>query len=170
MADLLTHVLVPYVLLVPATWRFARLDRRWVPVAMGGAAIPDLEKLSVLVDARTVEGVLGYPFSYEAISSLGGVLLIGAGIALLFADHRRTVYALLVFGGATALFLDGLRAFADGYANPWLYPLSYVRIPTPSLYVTSDVLVPVLAVSLAVLVASLDRYQPWKANGWWGWG
>jgi len=157
MADLLTHVLVPYLLLTPASWRFADLDRRWIPVAMGGAAIPDLSKLSLLIDARTVESVIGYPFTYQAISSLGGVLLIAAAIALVFAESRRAAYGWLVFGGVTALVLDGLRAFADGYANPWLYPLVYDRLPTPSLYVTADPLVPFLAVTAALAVFTVDR-------------
>lgn len=162
MADLLTHVLVPFIVLVPVSWRVEWLDRGWISVAMGGAAIPDLEKLSVVLDPRAVESLLGYPFTYEAISSLGGVLLIGAVIALAFADARRRAYAFLVFGGLTALVIDGMRAFADGTANPWLYPFSYARIPTPSLYVTSDWYVPMLSVALAVLVVLLDRYRPWE--------
>lgn len=162
MADLLTHVLVPFILLTPLGWRFDWLESRWTAVAMGGAAIPDLVKLSVLLDARTIEALLGVPFSYRAVSSAGGLLLIAAAIALLFAEARRRVFGFLVVGGSSALVLDGLRAFADGYANPWLYPFSYARIPTPSLYVTSDVGVTLLAVGLGLAVFILDLHRPWE--------
>jgi hypothetical protein len=157
MAELLTHVLVPYVVLTVLGWRF-EFDQRWVPVAMGGAAIPDLSKVDLLVDHRTVEALVGHGFEWSPISSLAGVVVIGAAIALLFGDGvRRRAYTALLFGGASALVVDGLRAFADGRSNFWLYPI-YWRPPTPSLYVTSDSRVTVVAVSVAVAVFLLDRY------------
>lgn len=157
MAELLTHVLVPYVLLTVAGWRW-EFDRRWIPVAMGGAAIPDLIKIELVVDSTVVESVVGHGFTWSPISSLGGVLVIGAGIALLFGDGlRRRAYAALLFGGFSALVLDGMRAFADGRSNFWLYP-AYWRPPTPSLYVTSDSRVTALAVGVALVVFALDRF------------
>ncbi|MFC7076954.1 metal-dependent hydrolase [Haloarcula halophila] len=157
MAELLTHVLVPYVLLTIAGWR-VEFDRRWVPVAMGGAAIPDLSKIAIVLDSKTVEQAIGHGFTWSPISSLAGVLVIGAAISLLFGDRlRRRAYAALLFGGTSALVVDGLRVFADGRSNFWLYPI-YWRPPTPSLYVTSDSRVTVVAVSVAVAVFLLDRY------------
>lgn len=49
MADLLTHVLVPYILLTVIGWRID-IPKRWIPVAMGwgGAAVPDLVKISLV--------------------------------------------------------------------------------------------------------------------------
>jgi len=78
-----------------------------------------------------------------------------ADIPPVYADS--SLYVGRTFGGVTALVLDGLRAFADGYANPWLYPLVYDRLPTPSLYVTADPLVPFLAVTAALAVFTVDR-------------
>lgn len=156
MADLLAHVLVPYVLLTVADWRFDWLSERWVVVGMAGAAIPDLAKVRLVVPDALVERTLGVPFSYTPIGSLGGVLLIAAAIALAFERDRRRVYGLLVFGGFSALVVDGLRAFADGRADFWLYPL-WVRPPTPGLYVSSD---PWVAPTVAVVAAgvyAIDR-------------
>jgi hypothetical protein len=157
MADLLTHVLVPYILLTALGW-VVDVPEQMIPVAMGGAAIPDLVKINIIVDADLVSGILGVPFSFSSISSLAGVVLISGVIALSFGDDcRRSAYGFLLFGGATALVFDGLRVFADGAAGFWLYPL-WVRPPTPNLYVTSDPTVAVVAVITALVVGLLDRY------------
>lgn len=158
MADLLTHVLVPFLLLTPASWRVERLDPRWIVVAMCGAAIPDLVKIGIVVDQRLVESLLGLPFSYAPISTLGGVVVIAGGIAIFFESRRRTAFGWLLGGGLSSLVLDGLRVFADGRANSWLYPFTWWRPPTPSLYVTSDFCVTVVAVTAAVVVVLVGRY------------
>ncbi|WP_424017525.1 hypothetical protein ACOZ4N_16885 [Halorientalis pallida] len=157
MAELLTHVLLAYVLLTVASWWTDAVTDRWVPVGMAGAAIPDLLKVERLVDERVLEGLLGVPFSYAPISSLGGVLVVAAGIALCFTEHRARVYGLLVAGGASSLVLDGLRMYADGHAGFWLYPLWW-RPPTPNLYVTSDPRVTGVAVLVSACVFLLDRH------------
>jgi hypothetical protein len=159
MADLLTHVLVPFVLLTPASWRFDRLSKRWIVLAMAGAAIPDLVKIDNVLDEGLIQTALGVPFSYDPISTLGGVLVIAGAITLCFGTERRRVYAVLVFGGLTSLVLDGLRVFVDGQANFWLYPFVWWRPPTPSLYVTSDPGVLVVALAASTLVFLLDRYR-----------
>jgi len=156
MADLLTHVLIAYVLVTVARWRLS-FPRHWVPVAMGGAAIPDLVKVNIPVESSLVEGVLGMGFSYGPISSLAGVVLLGGAIALAFDDdYRRRAYAFLVAGGICSLVVDGLRAYADGRADFWLYPIPW-RPPTPSLYVTSDPRVLVFALVVAFVIFVVDR-------------
>jgi hypothetical protein len=159
MADLLTHVLAAYVVLTVASWQFDRLTRPWIVVGMAGAAIPDLVKVDLVVDDSVIEGLLGVPFNYAPISSLAGVILIGGAIALCFGDrYRRRAFGFLVAGGCLSLLTDGLRAYADGQAGFYLYPLWW-RPPTPSLYVTSDprVTVVVLVVGIGVFLA--DRYH-----------
>jgi len=158
MAELLTHVLVPYLLLTPASWRFRWLRRRWIVIAMAGAAIPDLVKVDIVLDNALIESATGLPFSYAPISSLAGVLVIAGAIALLFAARSRRAYGYLLFGGFSSLALDGMRVFADGRADFWLYPLWW-RPPTPSLYVTSDPRVTVLSVTAALAVFLADRYR-----------
>lgn len=157
MADLLTHVLVAYVVLTVAGWRGGWLEPRWVAVGMGGAAVPDLVKVERLVDEGVVQSALGIPFEYDPVSSLAGVLVIAAAITLFFGHARRRVYALLVAGGLLSLVLDGLRVYVDGSSSFWLYPLWW-RPPTPGLYVTADARVVVIAVAVAAVVALVDRY------------
>jgi hypothetical protein len=158
MADLLTHLLVPYILLTVASWRVDWLDQRWVVVGMGGAAIPDLIKMEIVLDDSTVEPLLGIPFTYAPLSTLGGVLLLAGVITVAFERrHWERVFGLVTFGGLTSLVLDGLRVYADGRASAWLYPLTNWRPPTPSLYVSSDPTVLVVALLVAGAVAVLDR-------------
>ena len=47
MADLLTHILVPYVILTVVSWQFDWLTKRWIIIGMAGAAIPDLVKINI---------------------------------------------------------------------------------------------------------------------------
>lgn len=159
MADLLTHILLPYVILTVASWQFEWLTKRWVIIGMAGAAIPDLVKINIVLDSSVIESLLGMPFSYAPISSLGGVLIIAAAITVFFQKQRRQVFVFLVFGGLTSLVVDGLRVFADGQSGFWLYPFTWVRPPTPSLYVTSDIRVPVAAVMVSTVVFIFDHWK-----------
>lgn len=158
MADLLTHVLVPFILLTPASWRLPWLERRWIVIGMAGAAIPDLVKIGIALDDDAIEAILDVPFSYAPISSLGGLVIIAGGIAILFTGRVRRAYRYLLFGGLASLVIDGLRVFADGRADFWLYPIWW-RPPTPSLYVTSNPRVTALALALASVVLVADRYR-----------
>ena len=158
MADLLSHLLVAYALLTVVSWRIDWLTRKWVVVGTGGAAIPDLVKVRVLLDADTIEATLGIPFSYAPLSTLGGVLLVAGLITLAFEREQwRRVYPLVVASGLSSLLGDGLRAYADGRASAYLYPFTNWRPPTPSLYVSSDPRVLVIAVVVATAVFVLDR-------------
>lgn len=160
MADLLTTVLAAYVLLTVTGWWVEWLGPRWVVIGMGGACIPDLQKVDILLDADTVSAALGIPFTYGVTSTLGGVLLLAGAITLLFERRWwRRVYTLLVIGGVVHIVLDGLRVWADGRASQWLFPfLPSYRPPAPSLYVTSDPRVPALVIAVSLLVFAADQY------------
>ncbi|WP_231852337.1 hypothetical protein [Haloquadratum walsbyi] len=95
MAVLLTHVLVPYIILTVASWQFNWLTDRWIVIGMAGAAIPDLIKIEIIVDAGVVETLLGVPFKYAPISSLGGALLIAGAITVFFERQRRQIFSFL---------------------------------------------------------------------------
>jgi len=158
MADLLSHVLAAYVLFTLAGWRSDAVTRRWVVVAMGGAAIPDLSKASIVVAPRTVEKTTGLPFSYAPFSTLGGVVLVAGLLALLFGDEsRRRAWGFLVAGGITSLVVDGLRLSIDGRAGTLLYPLTWWGPPSPNLYLTSDPRVLGVTLGVAAVVFVVDR-------------
>ena len=159
MADLLSHLLVAYTVLTVASWRVDWLTKRWVVVGVGGAAIPDLVKVDLLLEEELVESALGVPFTYTPLSTLGGVLLVAGLITLAFDRGRwRRVYGLVFLGGVSSLVGDGLRAYADGRASAWLYPVTNWRPPTPSLYVSSDPAVLVVVLVVAGAVFALDRW------------
>ena len=116
---------------------------------------PLVRLFGVIVLLAAVGG-LGMPFDYAPVASAGGVLLVAGAIALAFARrHRRAAFTFLVTGGGLSLVLDGLRVYADGRAGPWLYPFTWWRPSTPSLYVTSDPRILVVAVAGAVY--AVDR-------------
>lgn len=160
MADLLSHVLVAYVVLTVAGWRLDWLSREWVVVGMGGAIIPDLQRLDLLVDSTAVEGLLGIPFTYDHLGTLGGLVLVAALVTVAF--ERRwwgRVYGLLLAGGLSHLLVDGMRVWADGRAGAWLFPVfPGWRPPSPNLYVTANPVIPLLAALVAALVFGADRW------------
>ncbi|CCQ33094.1 membrane-bound metal-dependent hydrolase protein [Halorhabdus tiamatea SARL4B] len=159
MAELLSTVLVTYAAFTIAGWWLDGLDRRWVVVAMGGAAIPDLVKIEILVDADVIENAIGLPFDYSPVASVAGVVVVAGIIALLFGEQwRRTAYAVLLASGGFSLVIDGLRVYADGFANFYLYPL-WVRPPTPGLFVSSDPAVLVVAILVSTVTFGIDRWK-----------
>lgn len=157
MADLLTHVLVAYVLLTVVGWRVEWVTERWVVVGMCGAVIPDLNRLALVVDETPIQATLGVPYSFDALHTLLGVLLIAGAVAALFDPGRRAkAYAVLVAGGLSHLVVDGWVIYADDRAGFLWYPLWW-RPPTPNLYVSADPLVPATALVIAGLVFGIDR-------------
>lgn len=162
MADLLTHVLVAYAVLTAVGWRIAWLRPPWVAVGVGGAIIPDLQRLDLVVDSHLIESLLGVPFTYDHLGTLGG-LVLAAGVVTIAFERRwwPRVYGLLCAGGFTHLLLDGMRVWADGRANHWLFPLLPVwRPPSPNLYVSSDPVVLTVAVAVAIAIYAIDRRRP----------
>ncbi|WEL16695.1 MULTISPECIES: hypothetical protein [unclassified Halorhabdus] len=158
MADLLSTVLVTYAAFTVASWRIDGLDRRWIVVAMGGAAIPDLVKVQILVDADVIGNALGVPFSYSPVASIAGVVVVAGIIALFFGEQwRRQAYAVLLASGGFSLVIDGLRVYADGFANFYLYPL-WIRPPTPGLFVSADPAVLVVALLVSGVTFGIDRW------------
>lgn len=157
MADLLSHVLLAYAGCTVASW-YRPIPDRWIAVVMVGAILPDLNRITLLVANGTLEAALGIPFDFGALSTLGGgIALAGIG-AMVVADRHRRVFAALFAGMLSHLLVDGVKAYADGAAGAWLYPFTWARYPTPSLYVSSDPAVLAVAVSLAVITFALDRF------------
>ena len=161
MAELLTHVLAAFVLFNILGWMIEWLEPRWVVVGMVGSILPDLNRLDMAVDSAVIEGILGVPFIWGAIHTLGGVVLLSLGGALLFAtiQARRRAFLLLVGGGVSHLLLDAVKAWADGYNGAYLYPLSWWRNPTPGWYVSADRWVLAVALVCAVVVLLIDRRE-----------
>lgn len=158
MAELLSHVLLAYALFTVAGWGLDWLDRRWVAVGMIGSLVPDVTRIGLFVSDVWVEETLGVAFRIDAVHTLGGVLLLCGVGATLFARESRRAFGVLLAGALSHLLVDAVKAWADGAAGAWLYPLTWWRHPTPSLYVSADWWVAVLSAGLAVGVLLCDRY------------
>ncbi|SDJ56119.1 metal-dependent hydrolase [Natronorubrum texcoconense] len=157
MAELLSHVLAAYALGTVVSWRLEWVTKRWVAVAMIGALLPDLNRIGLFVTDATLESVLGVPFSVDAIHTLGGVVLLSAIGAMVVADQHRRVFGVLLAGALSHLLVDAVKAYADGAAGAWLYPVTWARHPTPNLYVSSDPAVLAVVGVTALLVWWTDR-------------
>ena len=134
MPDLLTHVLVGYslgtLLVTRRGW-----PREMTTVVMLGALLPDFTKIQLVLTDAQVEALVGSPFSWGALHTLGGVLVTAAIGALLVGETlRRRVFVLLLGGAAAHLILDSLLVKPSGYAGLLWWPLLTTALPTPGLY------------------------------------
>lgn len=159
MADLLSHVLVAYALGTVASWYLEWVTKRWVAVGTIGALLPDFNRVGLLVTDATLESAVGAPFSVDGIHTLGGVVLLSGIGAMVFTDDHRRAFGALLTGALSHLLVDGLKAYADGAAGAWLYPVTWYRHPTPSLYVSSDPAVLAVSAAMAGLVLWYDRWR-----------
>ena len=162
MADLLTHVLVAYILAVLFSFRYDWITPSMVTVAMLGAVVPDLAKIGLVVPNARVKSLLGLPFDWWALHMLGGTLVaITIGALLTGPAYRRRVFLLLALGAVSHHVLDALLINPSGYSYALLWPLTTYHPPTPNLYLSSDRW-PALA---SAIVAIVVWYFRWHRSG-----
>jgi membrane-bound metal-dependent hydrolase YbcI (DUF457 family) len=152
MPDLLTHVLIGYVLGTLITTRTTASAPAMTTVVMLGALLPDLTKIQLVITDAHIEAVLGILFAWRALHTLGGVLVTASvGALLVGPTTRRRVFRLLLAGAVSHLVLDSLLSKPSGYAAALWWPFLHTGLPTPGLYVSSDRWPALVAGSLAVL-------------------
>lgn len=165
MTDLLTHVLIVYVVLAPAARaRFTDglpIAPGHVSLGMIGAVIPDLSKIHYVIDIEFASRLVGVPLSPLPFHRLGGIVaVIAIGTLLFDRTERRTACGVMLFGAGTHLVLDAFVKRADGLTPPYLYPLSWWQAPAGDLYLSSDVWPSGVALTLAVGVwAAINRHR-----------
>jgi hypothetical protein len=131
MPDLLAHALIAYTLATLLSWQYEWLSPSYVTVAMAGAFVPDLAKISLLVPSTRVESVLHLPFDWFALHTLGGSLVsIAIGVVLVTRADRRRVAGLPGLGAASHLLANALLLSPSGRSYPLLWPLSSIH-PRP---------------------------------------
>ncbi|USZ71504.1 metal-dependent hydrolase [Natronosalvus halobius] len=157
MADLLAHVLVAYACFTVLGWRLEWLTRRWLAVGLVGSLLPDLNRIELIVSDTATEAALGVPLEFDAIHTLGGVVLLAVAGTLCFRHDHRRAFGMLFAGALSHLALDALKVYADGFSGVWLYPLSWYRHPSPNLYVSSEPIVLFSAIVVATAVWWMDR-------------
>ncbi|XVH32013.1 metal-dependent hydrolase [Haloferacaceae archaeon DSL9] len=162
MPDILTHALVGYALATLLSFRYRWLTPPYVTVAMMGALIPDMVKIKILLPSAQMEALLGIPFSWDAIHTVGGSFVaVLIGTALAGAGYRRRVFGLLLFGTLSHHVLDALLLNPSGYSYDVLWPLTGYHFPTPNLFLSTDRWPAVVAGAAALCVYyARYRYQP----------
>jgi hypothetical protein len=159
MPDLLTHVLLVYVLMTLFSFRVDWLTPKYVTIAMLGALVPDLTKIRLILSGGEVGALIGLPFDWHAIHTLGGILVaITIGTLLTDRANRKYVFGLLLFGSLSHLFLDTLLLNASGYSYDVFWPFTAYRPSTPGFYLSSDRWPTVITGTLAIVVWCI-RYR-----------
>jgi hypothetical protein len=160
MPDLLAHALIAYSAATLLSWRYDWLSPAYVTVAMAGAFIPDLTKVALVLSNSAMESLLGVPFSWFALHTVGGSLVsLAIGVVLVTTAERRRVAALLGLGAASHLLADAFLLTPSGRAYPLLWPLSYVHLPIPGLYLSTDPEPMLVAAGVSVVVFVATRYR-----------
>ena len=151
MPDLLSHAFIAFTLCTLLGLRYPWLTHQYVTVGMAGAFIPDIMKVYLLVDSATVGNLLGVPFDWSAIHTLGGATVaVLIGVTIVPSDERRRVAGLLVLGAASHLVADALLLKASGHSYPVLWPLTGYYPPTPGVYHSTDPWMSVVTGGLAL--------------------
>lgn len=180
MPDLLTHALVGYALATLLARRVDWLAPPYITLAMLGAALPDLNRIDVLLPAHRLEEHLAsasaslqrgplaailpdrVPVNWDAFHTLpASVLVASVGALLVPKRHRRRVLALLVLGALSHHALDLLLVDPNGRSFPLLWPLTRYEPPTPGLFSSRDAwLVPVVAFVAGAAWVLRERPRP----------
>ncbi|ARS89957.1 metal-dependent hydrolase [Natrarchaeobaculum aegyptiacum] len=158
MPDLLTHVLAGYILGTILSFRYEWIRPAHVTVVMIGAALPDLAKINLLISRYEVMAVLGIPWDWFALHTLGGTVVTLLLWSLLVGPaYRRRVIALLAVGVASHHVLDALLVTRTGYTYPIFWPLTEYRPPAGNLFHSSDWLPAALSSVIAAALWQLRR-------------
>ena len=158
MADVLTHVLVGYILGTLLSFRYEWLRPAHVTLVMVGALTPDLVKIQLVAPDERIAAILGVSFSWSPLHTLvGSVLLIGLGALLLGPTHRKQALALFELGVLSHHVLDILLFTPTGEAYAILWPFLEYRPPAGDLFLSSDRWPALVAGCGALLVWVVNR-------------
>lgn len=158
MTDLLTHVLFAYTLLRPISWRYEWFNSTIVTIGLVGAVIPDMAKIQLILPSSVISATLSIPFSWRPLTTIGGVgFVIAVATYCVVPSLRQRVAVVLSLGAMTHLFLDALLETPSGFGSPLFWPLSYARIPTGGLFLSTDPFPTIASLILALTVFGLSR-------------
>lgn len=158
MPDILTHVLVGYILGTLLAVRYEWLRSSHVTLVMIGALSPDFTKISLVVPDIALESLLGVPFSWSPLHTLGGtIIVVTIGALLVAPGHRKQTIALLAVGALSHHALDLLLLNVSGYSYSVFWPLTQYHPPTPNFYLSTDRWPALISGLVAALVWAVDR-------------
>lgn len=158
MAELFTHVLAGFVLAVVLSWRVDWITPPLIAAAMVGAAVPDLNRMELLLPESTMEAMLGVPWSWVVFHRAGGALMVCLLITLLVPRaHMKGVFTLLVLGAASHLVIDYFLWQPSGTTDLMLWPFLDVQIDYDGFYRSTDRWPAVVSVVSTAVVVYVDR-------------
>lgn len=158
MADVLTHVIAGYVIGTVLSFRYEWMRPAHVTLVMIGALSPDFVKIELFVPDMAVEAMLGLPFSWAPLHTVGGsIVVVLLGSLLLGPTYRWRALALFAIGAASHHALDVVLVTATGYSYAVFWPLTEYRPPAGDLYLSSDRWPALVSGGLAVVVWFVDR-------------
>ncbi|MGQ3410859.1 metal-dependent hydrolase [Natrinema sp. LN54] len=164
--DVLTHAIVGYVIGTLLSIRYPRLRRAHVTIAMVGALSPDFVKADLAFPDEFVSYLLGVPFAWGPLHTLGGTLVVALLGSLLFApEHRRDAVLLVALGAASHHVLDLGLMTPTGYSYAAFWPLTEYRPPSGGLYMSTDRWPALVAGLCAVLVRGFKRRVDARRTG-----
>jgi hypothetical protein len=166
MPDILTHVLVGYLLGTLLAVRYEWLSTEYVTLVMLGALTPDLAKIGLVLPSEQVETLLGIPFDWFALHMLGGnLIVILLGTLIVASKYRTRVFLVLALGAVSHHMLDLLLINVSGFAYPVFWPLTQYHPPAGMVYLSTDRWPAAVASTLAVLAWFLRKYSTdWKTK------
>lgn len=151
MPDLLTHTLIAFTICTLLRLRYGWLDFQYVTVGMAGAFIPDVAKIDLLIDGSLVAVLIGRPFSWFGIHTLGGAfVLLVVGVVLATSEERKRIGVLLAVGVASHLLADAMLFKVSGQSFPIFWPVTQYQPPTPGLYHSTDIWPSIVMSGIAV--------------------
>ena len=158
MTELLTHVLVGFILGTVLSFRFDWVERQFVTVVMVGAVLPDLWQIGLVVPSETVQEALGLPFYWFVLHTPFGTIL-SVSIVTLVVDgpYRKRVFGLLLAGAASHFVLDSLLINPSIFSSVLFWPVATELLPLPMVIVSSDRWPAALALCAAVVVWVVQR-------------
>ena len=159
MAELFTHVLAAFIIATIASWRFNWITPPLIVACMVGAAIPDLNRIELLIPADTITAVTGLPWDWAITHRAGGALLIALLFTLLVHKNvRKPVFALLCVGIASHFIIDYFLWQPTGQTNLMLWPFLDLTVDYQGFYRSSDRWTAVVATITAGIVLGIDRF------------
>ena len=129
---------------------------------MVGAAIPDCNRLDLVVPAEAITAATGIPWAWGVTHRAGTGLLIALLVTLLVTllvrpDLPRAVFAMCCVGIASHFVIDYFLWQSTGHTNLMLWPVLDLTVEYQGFYRSSDRWPAVVATVLAGIVLVVDR-------------
>ncbi len=157
MPDWVAHVLVAWTICTVLRFKYKQFDTPNTVIAMIGSLIPDLFKISILMQYLGI-------YTWDFISPVHlpvGSIIISAIIALFFKD-RKIIFYFLLLGVFTHYLMDALLVNLNGGMSLF-FPISWEKIEY-GIIPSDDYIITIIAIILAFIVYLISLRKNNKVN------